>query len=131
MKPSAAGATTEAHASFYPFSSSFLFLESSSFLPHRWNFSLRTGLYLLPGYLQYLPDLKVSTMVTLRGLPLSPPPSSGDELTPERVTDPNGVCVPVYIPHGMEHVKIGELGAGLSSMVTSLFSTDLVSRPNT
>lgn len=70
-------------------------------------------------------------MVTLRGLPLSPPPSSGDELTPERVTDPNGVCVPVYIPHGMEHVKIGELGAGLSSMVTSLFSTDLVSRPNT
>jgi hypothetical protein len=69
-------------------------------------------------------------MIIPRGLPLSPPPSSGGELTPERVTDPNGVYVPAYLPNGMEHVKIGELGAGSSSMVTSLFSTDLVRRAN-
>lgn len=62
---------------------------------------------------------------TPRELPLSPPQSSGGELTPERASDPNGVCVPAFLPNGMEHIKMHEeFGAGPSSMVGSLYSKD-------
>ncbi|KAJ5133699.1 hypothetical protein N7526_005064 [Penicillium atrosanguineum] len=55
-------------------------------------------------------------MATLREPPLSPPQSSGGELTPELAADLNRVCIPIYIPNGMEHVKMDEFGAGSSSM---------------
>lgn len=62
---------------------------------------------------------------TPRELPLSPPQSSGDELTPERVSDPNGVCVPAFLSNGMEPIKMhDEFGAVPPSMVGSLYSKD-------
>ncbi|KAJ5665940.1 uncharacterized protein N7477_008388 [Penicillium maclennaniae] len=56
-------------------------------------------------------------MATPRELPLSPPQSSGGELTPERASDSMSACVSFYIPNGMEHVKMDEFGAGSSSMI--------------
>ncbi|KAJ6108267.1 High mobility group superfamily [Penicillium sp. IBT 18751x] len=56
-------------------------------------------------------------MATPRELPLSPPQSSGGELTPERASDSMSACVSIYIPNGMEHVKMDEFAAGSSSMI--------------
>jgi len=120
--------------SFYPFSSSsFLFLESPlGTLPIAGSVLANWTVPAFPTISNHRLDREIlifnyTMTVTKRELPLSPPKSSGGDLTPERSSGLNSLCLPGFLPNGMEH---HEIGADPLSMVISLYLTNCISCSN-